>query len=148
MTELRKNARKTPGRPFQLGNPGRPKGARHKVTLAAEALLDGQAEGLTQKAVDLALAGDTTALRLCLERIYPVPKGRRVNLALPAVDTAADVSDAQRRTLQALAEGELTPDEAATISGILEAKRRAIETVELDQRIAAIERGMQDSGKP
>jgi hypothetical protein len=67
------NAVKTRGRPFPKGNPGRPKGARHKATVAAEALLDGQAEALTQKAVDAALEGDTTALRLCLD---PAAVGR------------------------------------------------------------------------
>ena len=44
----------TRGRPFQPGNPGRPKGARHKVTVAVEALLEGEAEGLTRKAIELA----------------------------------------------------------------------------------------------
>ncbi len=39
-------------------------GARHKATVAAEALLDGEAEALTRKAVEMALAGDGTALRL------------------------------------------------------------------------------------
>lgn len=39
---------------FGPGDPGRPKGARHKSTLAAEALLDGQTAALTQKAVDMA----------------------------------------------------------------------------------------------
>jgi hypothetical protein len=46
----RNNVRKTRvrgiGRPFAKGNPGRPKGARHKATVAAEALLDGEAEAL------------------------------------------------------------------------------------------------------
>jgi len=59
------------GRPFakgKSGNPaGKPKGARHRVTLATEALLDGEAEALTRKAVEMALAGDGAALRLCLE---------------------------------------------------------------------------------
>jgi len=45
-------------KPGQSGNPaGRPHGARHKTTLAVEALLDGEAEGLTRKAVEMALAG-------------------------------------------------------------------------------------------
>ena len=62
----RNNAAKTRGRPFKPGNPGRPKGARHKATIAAEALLDGEAEGLTGKVLEMALAGDTVAMRLCL----------------------------------------------------------------------------------
>ena len=52
---------------FASGNPGRPRGARHKTTLAVEALLEGEAEGLTRKAVELTMDGDTTALRLCLD---------------------------------------------------------------------------------
>ena len=68
-------ALKQRGRPFkpgQSGNPlGRPKGARNRATIAAEALLDGEAEALTRKAIELALDGDTTALRLCLERLMP-----------------------------------------------------------------------------
>ena len=56
--------------PGQSGNPsGRPRGSRNATTLALEALLDGQAEALTQKAIDLALTGDMAALRLCLDRI-------------------------------------------------------------------------------
>ena len=56
-------------KPGQSGNPaGKPKGTRNATTLALEALLDGQAAALTQKAIDLALAGDMAALRLCLDR--------------------------------------------------------------------------------
>ena len=61
------------------GNPaGKPKGARHRATLAAEALLDGEAEELTRKAVELALAGDVIALRLCLDRILSPRRERPV----------------------------------------------------------------------
>lgn len=53
----------------ESGNPsGRPRGARNAATLTCEALLDGQAEALTQKAVEMALAGDVVALRLCAQR--------------------------------------------------------------------------------
>ena len=63
-------------RPGQSGNPnGRPKGSRNAATLALESLLDGEAEALTRKAVELALAGDIAALRLCLDRILPPRKG-------------------------------------------------------------------------
>src|SRR4051794_31872211 len=91
----RKNARETPrGRPFEPGNPGRPPGARHKATLAIEALLEGEAEAIGRKCVDLALGGDTLALRLVLERIAPVRRGRPVCFALPPLDAAVDLPGA------------------------------------------------------
>ena len=65
----RNNAGRTPrgpGRRFAPGNPGRPKGARHQATVAAEVLLDDETEELTRKAVELALAGNIIALRLGL----------------------------------------------------------------------------------
>jgi hypothetical protein len=55
---MRKNAKNTRGKPFQPGNAGRPKGTRNKTTLALEALLDGEAEALTRKAIEMALTGD------------------------------------------------------------------------------------------
>ena len=57
--------------PNRVGTAGRPKGALNKTTLAARALLDREAEQITRKCVELAKAGDTTALRLCLERLLP-----------------------------------------------------------------------------
>ena len=70
------------------GNPaGRPPGSRNRATIAAEALLEGEAQALTRKAIELALAGDTTALRLCLERIVPQRKSdRRLRSAAPRPD--------------------------------------------------------------
>jgi hypothetical protein len=54
------------------GNPtGRPKGTRNRATRLAESLLDGEARALARKAVELALGGDVTALKLCLERLIP-----------------------------------------------------------------------------
>jgi hypothetical protein len=135
--------RRGPGRPFragQSGNPmGKPLGTRNRATRAAETLLDGEAEALTRKAVELALAGDTTALRLCLDRILPPRKSRPVTLDLPAVTDAAKVQTALTRIVTAASEGEITPDEAGALTVIIEAQRRAIETVELEARLRAIE---------
>ena len=59
----------------QSGNPaGRPKGAKNKTTLAAESLLKDHAEEITQKVIELALAGDLIALKMCLDRVLPVPR--------------------------------------------------------------------------
>jgi len=129
-----------PFEPGQSGNPnGRPQGSRNKATIALESLLDGQAEALTQKAIDMALEGDMQALRLCLDRIYPPRKSRPIEIELPKVETAEDVQSAQAAVIEAMAGGEITPDEASTIAGVLENKRRAIETVELENRLTELE---------
>jgi len=62
-------------------------GARHKATVAAEALLDGEAEALTRKAVEMALAGDGAALRLCLDRIIPPRRERPVRFNMPVMQS-------------------------------------------------------------
>lgn len=126
---------------FAPGNPGRPKGARHKATRAIEELLDGEAEGLTRKAVELALDGDTTALRLCLERIAPARKDTPVNFDLPPIKSARDASEAAQALLRAVSEGQLTPLEGASVMALVDAYRKALETTELEQRISALENG-------
>jgi len=88
----RKDTRFKPG---TSGNPnGRPEGSRNKATLAAQALLDGEAEALTRQCIEMALSGDTTALRLCLERICPPSKSRPVCISLPRLDSAASIAKA------------------------------------------------------
>src|SRR2546429_4762830 len=80
------------GRPFAKGPsnrpPGRRAGSRNKKTLAAAVLLEGEAEGLTRRAVELAFAGDPTAMRLCIERILPPCRERMVRFPLPPIESA------------------------------------------------------------
>ena len=144
-TEPETTGREQGGRfaPGRSGNPqGRPRGARHKTTLAVEALLDGEAEALTRKAVELALAGDTVAMRLCLERIAPPRRGRTVAVDLPtSLRTASDIADAQAAVLGALAAGEISSVEAAEIAKVLDSAGLAIERRELEVRISRLEGG-------
>jgi hypothetical protein len=107
-----------------------------------EALLDGEAEALTRKAVDLALAGDTTALRLCLERLAPPRRDTPVTFALPAMTAAADAVQAAGAILTAVVEGDLTPGEGAQVMGLVETFRRTLETSELTDRLANLEEAM------
>jgi hypothetical protein len=136
---LRKNAPPTRGRPFGPGNPGRPKGARNKATLAAEALLDGEVESITRKAIELAKAGDITAMRLCLDRIVPVRKDRPVAFDLPILEHATDAVRALAAIAKAVADGDLTPMEAAELSKVIDGYVRAIETAELADRLDRLE---------
>ena len=134
----RKSGRNSDGT-FGPGNPGKPKGARHKATQAALALLEGEAETLSRKAIEVALQGDTVALRLCLERIAPVRKGAPVQFDLPRMQAAADAAKAAGAVLDAVALGDLTPTEGAHIMALVETYRRTLETTELEGRVAALE---------
>ena len=118
---------------------GKPKGCRNKATLAAEALLDGEGEALTRKAIEMALAGDGATLKLCLDRLLPPRKDRPVRIDLPQLKSSADIAEAFAILAQAVAKGNLTPGEANAVATLLEGHRRAIETEELAARITKLE---------
>ena len=139
----RKNGANTEARnadgTFAGGNSGKPKGARHVVTKAVEELLQGEADGLTRKAIDMALDGDTVALRLCLERIAPPRKDAPVQFDWPEITDASEAATAAEAILKAVSEGAMSPLEGATVMGLVENYRRILETTELESRIAALE---------
>ena len=135
----RKNGRNSDGT-FAKGNPGKPKGSRHKATMASLRLLDGEAEALTRKAIEAALGGDTVALRLCLERIAPVRKDAPVQFDLPPMSSAEDAAKAASSVLSAVSQGDLTPTEGAHVMGLIETFRRTLELSELEERIETLER--------
>jgi hypothetical protein len=76
---------------FKPGNPGRPEGALNRSTMAALAIMEANAQKISEKAVELALAGDSVALRLVMERLVSPVRERPVNLALPKIQAAGDL---------------------------------------------------------
>jgi hypothetical protein len=128
--EFHQNRRGGRGRPYEKGRSGNPAGrqtgSRNKVTLGAAAFLAGESEGVTRRAVELALAGDPTAMRLCLERILPPCRERTVKFALPPLESAPtgqspwgkahDIAAAMKAVTSALASGAITPGEAERIA--------------------------------
>jgi hypothetical protein len=135
----RKNGANTASGRFGPGNPGKPKGARHRISRAVEALLDGEAEALTRKAINAALGGDSTALRLCLERIAPAPRERAVQFDIPEIKSAADVPPALAAVITAVAAGDLLPGEGTALAGLIDRYRSAYEIEEIERRVAALE---------
>lgn len=133
----------TRGRPFSKGkspNPsGRPKGSRSRATLTLDAILEGEAEAITRKAIELAKDGDTIALRLCLDRLYPARKDRPVTFTLPEIAVAADLTKATHALLAAVAAGELTPSEASELGKVVDAHMKAIEVAEIAARLTKLE---------
>ena len=124
----------------QSGNPeGRPKGARNKATVAAETLLDDESETITRRCIDLALEGDSTALRLCLSRILPVRRERTIALDLPDLEGSHDSLRAIGAVLKAVGEGQISPAEGQAVASLLETHRRAFEVETLENRLDALE---------
>jgi hypothetical protein len=109
------------------------------VTLAIEALLEGEHEALTRKAVEMALGGDGPALRLCLDRLAPPRKDCPITFALPPIRSAGDTVEASSALLAAVAAGEVTPDEAGRVMALLTAHKTLVEASEIERRLDALE---------
>jgi len=142
------------GRPFEKGNPGRPRGSKNKTTAALEALLDGQAEAITNKVVERALEGDRVAMRLCFERILPLQVGRALSFELPAVKSAGDAASAMSAIIAAVGAGEITPGEGAAVAQLLDTAARTFENSDLgkflqilEQRVTFIEKRNETDSK-
>jgi hypothetical protein len=136
-------AAKQRGKPFkrgETGNPnGRPIGARNKATLAAEALLDGESEALTRKAIDMAMSGDGSALRLCMDRLVAPRKDRPISFALPPLETTGDIVKAASAVVAGVAAGDLTPSEAMDLGKLIDSFANAMKADDLHKRMEAIE---------
>jgi hypothetical protein len=98
-----------------------------------------EAEAITRKAVELALEGNPAMIKLVLERIAPLRKGRRIPFELPEINSAQDVAGAYKALRKALAEGELSPEEAAEVAKVIQGAASAIEQVQWEERISRLE---------
>jgi DNA transposition AAA+ family ATPase len=87
-------------KPGQSGNPeGRPKGARNRATVAAERLLDGEADTLTRKAIELAKKGDTTGCGSVLNGFCQLEKTARYRSTFHALRRLPTVSRQRHQSL-------------------------------------------------
>jgi len=133
------------GKPWlkgQSGNPaGRRRGSRNKATVMAALYLDGEAEGLVRKAVEMAYEGDPLALRLCLERTIAPRRERPEPFRLPRVESAADLAPAMAAVMAAAARGVITTGQAAEMASVIATRLRAIEADEFNRRLLMVEHG-------
>jgi hypothetical protein len=102
-------------------------------------LLEGESEALTRKAIELAKGGDTTALKMCLDRIAPPRKDAPVTLDLPVLTGPETALAGVARAIEAAAAGEITPSEAGALVSLLDSYRKAYEVQEFEKRLAALE---------
>ncbi len=120
----------------QSGNPaGRPKGAGRMAKLRT--MLEPHAEDLLKKVVDLAKAGDMTAIRLCLERLIPPLKATDEPVTIHGLNGA--LTEKGGRIIEEMSHGVLTPSETVVLLQALAAQARIIEIDELQRRVEALE---------
>lgn len=136
------------GRPFEPGNKlgkGRPPGSGNKKTLFQQAL-EQDGEAIIEKVKQRALKGDRVAMRLCIERLVPLAKEANTKFRLPVVARAKDLTGAISALTEAVAEGELSAQEGASVAKIVESQRKNIEVEEFDARLRVLE-GRSKPGK-
>lgn len=143
MQPVSNNAHKTRGRPFQPGNKfgkGRPAGSRNKVTLALEALIEGQGAEVVTAVIYAAKNGDMAAAKALLDRLVPPRKSAPVSAPLPSIAGAADLESALLEVFNQMAAGNLAPDEAVQLTGIISNHAKLHETLNLETRLSELER--------
>ena len=142
VSETAETAKRTRGGRFARGTqpgPGRPKGARSKLSAALDRVVAADAEAVVASLMTAAKAGDVGAARVVLDRVWPPAKGRAVALALPPVGDATGLVGALAALVAAMGDGEITPDEARVIAAVLAEQRMAIEAEDLARRVEALE---------
>jgi hypothetical protein len=125
------------GRPFADGNPGRKPGSRNRASVVAAALLEGEAEELVRKAVELAKAGDVPMHKFLLSRF--LPRERLITFEMPPMETADDAVEALGSVLRAVSEGEITPSEGAAVGALISSYSQAIDRADVVKRLDALE---------
>jgi hypothetical protein len=132
-----------PGRPFEKGESGNPAGrepgTRNRATVLAEQLFDGASNALAIKAVAMALAGDTQAMKLCIGRIIAPRRHRPVAFTLPPLRTAADLAPAMTAIAAAVGDGALSSGEAWELAQIVDTFIRTVEAGEFEARLQRLE---------
>lgn len=130
-----------------IKGPGRPKGSRNKVTLAIENMMEGEAETITRHCIDLAKRGDPTAMRIVMDRIAPVRKGRPI----PKLEKR-DGETSIEALLRAVLDGEISPDEGREVVGLIESAARVAATQVLadmrQRQMEAIQKATDSGGVP
>ena len=126
------------------GGPGRPRGSKKRSALLANAakfeeILEQEGEAVVRAVVEAAQSGDIAAARLVLDRIAPPRKGRAVEIDLPPVETVEDLHTAYGAVMEAVAAGEVTPEQGKEVADLLEMRRRTFETLDQEERLKRLE---------
>jgi hypothetical protein len=101
--------------------------------------MEGNLEEVLATVIERAKSGDIAACRMIMDKLLPNTKDRPIALDLPLINDLDGVGKAQAEILQAVSVGDITPNEGERIASIIEARRRSIETIDLEARICRLE---------
>ena len=135
--------KKRPTNGWKPGQSGNPKGRVPGVERVRK-MLDPHSDQLIAKAVELALGGDTKALRLCIERIAPLPRAESPPVSIPGIASGATMSDKARAVLDAVGAKAISPDTAAMLLSAIASATRIIEADELTRQLEELRASMDD----
>lgn len=130
-----------PFQPGVSGNPaGRTKGMGNRQQIF-NALVEPHREALFKKAIDLALDGNESMLRLFLDRMLPAkPTDEPIQIDIPSGDfnSTQTISRFGLESLRAVISGKITPEEAVRISALIGVHYKMFEIVGLAEEIKTL----------
>jgi hypothetical protein len=127
----------------ESGNPaGRPRGARNKRTILLESMFDRDATAIIDQMITLAKEGDVAAIRMCIDRLYPRPRGRAAAFDLPPMTSAADAVSAMGGIMQAIGDGDLSAEEGAELSKVVAGFSQTFATADMERRLREVEQSL------
>jgi hypothetical protein len=101
--------------------------------MLAAALAHHEGHRIARVVIDKALKGDAVAARFVIGHLTPRPRGRPITLDMPDGARAGDIVAAFNATLGAMAAGEITPDEALTITRVFDGRLKALKAWEIER---------------
>ncbi len=134
---------------FKIGNPGGPGGSRPRaVTLrraAEDAISEEHVQAMIRKATRMGLEGNLAAMRWVVERVCGRPSESAadtepLSVSLPRLRTASDCNLALERLADAICMGTVDRDAAKILLEVINARLKAIEVHDLEERLAELEK--------
>lgn len=124
----------------QSGNPkGKIKGTKNKATRFIDSLMQSELNNISQKLIELAVAGNLQAIKLVLDRVMPAKTSRSIEIEIPKIENTTDALQAISTVIHAVGQGELTPNEGEAITKIIQSFTQTLQSYEFDQRLSTLE---------
>ena len=119
---------------------GRPKGVPNKGTAIAKALIANKIEELVLKQIEIALNGNQVALKSCLQYGAPLSREAPIAIDLPDTKTAEGCLLAVDAAIAAMGRSQISIGDCQRIVAVIGLKLRFVETADLAERLATLER--------